>query len=93
VTAQADLAGHLLPPLPAARRRFLVMPGGRAGLAEYKLRRDPRLRLLVEAGDWTVVKFRLVRRMVADPGLTRATLEPLLAGDPLEPSQQLALLP
>jgi hypothetical protein len=58
---------------------------------EHKLRRDPRLRQALLAGAWTIVKFRRVRQMLADVGVTRATLEPALAGDPLQSLQQLAL--
>jgi hypothetical protein len=91
VLSSAVISRYLLGPQPPARRRFLVLPGGRAGLVEHKLRRDPRLRPALNAGDWTVVKFRQVRQMMADAGLTRATLEPALAGDPLEALRQMAL--
>jgi hypothetical protein len=81
------LLGRQLP----ARRRFLVLPGGRAGLTEFKLRRDPRLRQALQAGAWTIVKFRQVRRLLADAQLSRSTLESALLGDPLEQMEQLAL--
>ncbi len=92
VLATAGLAPTLLAPPPAVeRQRFLVLPGGRVALAEYKLRRDPRLRAAFEAGGWSIIKYRHVRRMAADAAVTRATLEPALAGDPVEAAQQLAL--
>ncbi len=91
VVSSAVVSHYLLPPWRPARRRFLVLPGGRAGLVEHKLRRDPRLRQALLAGAWTIVKFRRVRQMLADVGVTRATLEPALAGDPLQSLQQLAL--
>jgi hypothetical protein len=92
VSSSATL-GRLLGTAGAeAARRFLVLPGGRAGLAEHKLRRDPRLRPALEAGGWTLVKFRHLRRTAAEAALTRETLEAALAGDPLEAMQQLALL-
>ena len=69
----------------------MVLPGGRAGLTEFKLRRDPRLRPAIQAGAWTIVKFRQVRLMLADAHLSRSTLEPALLGDPLEHMEQLAL--
>ena len=90
IQSTAALAGPLLAP-PAAQHRFLVLPGGRVGLAEYRLRRDPRLKAAFEAGGWRLIKFRHVRRMAADAAVTRATLEPALAGDPVEAAQQLAL--
>jgi hypothetical protein len=68
------------------------LPGGRAGLVAFKLRRDPRLRAALTAGNWIIVKFRHIRRMAGDAHLTRATLEPALAGDPLEEAKQLSLI-
>jgi hypothetical protein len=92
ILCTAELGPVLVgPPPPARRGRFLVLPGGRAGLAELKLRRDPRLRASLAAGRWTIVKYRHIRRMLGDAGLTRATLEPALSGDPLEAARQLAL--
>jgi hypothetical protein len=92
VLTSASISAYVLGrPPTAARRRFLVLPGGRAGLAEFKLRRDPRLRPALATGHWSIVKYRHVRRMAADAQLTRATLEPALGGDPLEAAQQLAL--
>jgi hypothetical protein len=91
VLSSAFISHYLLGPNRPARGRFLVLPGGRAGMVEHKLRRDPRLRQALIAGNWSIVKFRQVRQMLADESLTRATLEPALAGDPLEALQQLAL--
>ncbi|MCC7361788.1 MAG: hypothetical protein IT317_20060 [Anaerolineales bacterium] len=91
VQSTATLAGPLLGALPAARQRFLVLPGGRVALAEHCLRRDPRLKAAFESGGWNIIKFRHVRRMAADAAVTRATLAPALAGDPVEAAQQLAL--
>ena len=91
VLTSAIISPELLAPARPARRRFLVLPGGRAGLVEFKLRRDPRLRPALAAGNWTLVKFRQVRQMLADQSVTRATLEPALAGDPLDALQQLTL--
>ena len=92
VLTTAGLAATLLAAPPAAeRQRFVVLPGGRVALAEYKLRRDPRLRAAFEAGGWSIIKYRHVRRMAADAAVTRATLEPALAGDPVQAAQQLTL--
>ncbi len=77
---------------PPAQRRFLALPGGRAGLAAFKLRRDPRLRAAVGAGNWVILKFRHIRRMAADSALTRATLEPAFYADPLDEAKQLLLM-
>jgi len=58
-----------------------VLPGGRAALVEEKARRDPRLR------EWLqnrvgVVKFRHVRRLAVEIGLSRENLGMRLAIDP-----------
>jgi hypothetical protein len=92
VITSAVVSAHLLGPPRPARRRFLVLPGGRAGLVAYKLRRDPRLRAGLLEGNWVILKFRHVRRMAGDSQLTRATLEPAFDADPLEEARQLALI-
>jgi hypothetical protein len=69
-------------PYPAARS-VLVIPGSRANLLSYRLKRDPRLRDALASG-WRVVKFRHLRRMAGIAGITRATFEAQLGADPLE---------
>lgn len=95
ITPTAALGHFLLAPytsrLAQARRRYLVIPGGRAGLADVRLRRDPRLRHALDAGRWCLLKFRQVRRLAAEAGLDRSGLEAALAGDPVEAHQQLTL--
>jgi hypothetical protein len=91
VGAQATVGQYLRAVEGSARRRVLVLPGGRAGLVEFKLRRDARLRAALAAGEWLLVKFRQVWRIANAPEMTAATLEAALAGDPLEGMQQLAL--
>ena len=92
VITSAVFSGHVLGPRLPARKRFLVLPGGRAGLVAFKLRRDPRLRAAMINGNWIILKFRQVRRMAGDTQLTRATLEPAFSADPLEEAKQLALI-
>lgn len=89
IITSAVFSTHIFAPALPAQRRFVVLPGGRAGLAGLKLRRDPRLREAVRAGRWAFIKFRQVRRMVADAHLTRATLEGALSADPVEELKQL----
>jgi len=84
VTTMAALSAHWLGPRLHARRRFLVLPGGRAELAAFKLRRDPRLKAAMQRDDWVILKFRQVRQMTANTLLTRATLEPAFEADPLD---------
>ena len=76
-------------PTPAGQR-FLILPGGRAGLLAYKLERDPGLRAL--AGHWRILKFRHLRRLAGMNGLTRAGFDQEFSGDPIEPPEQMRLL-
>jgi hypothetical protein len=61
----------------------LVIPGGRASLLAEKARRNPILRRWLDDGV-RVVKFRHVRRLVAETTLTRVNFEERLAIDPPE---------
>jgi hypothetical protein len=92
VATYATLGQYMLAAQGPARRRVLVLPGGRAGLAEFKLRRDPRLRVRLRDESWLIVKFRQAWRLANDAEIDAGALEAALAGDPLEAMQQLALL-
>lgn len=73
--------------------RYVVLPGGRAGLMAFKLRRTPAWRgLLAEAG-WAFVKFRHVRQLASLADLTRAGFRARIELDPIVrlPGEQLAL--
>jgi hypothetical protein len=61
----------------------LVIPGGRASLLAEKARRNPILRRWLDDGV-RVIKFRHVRRLVAETTLTQANFEDRLAIDPPE---------
>lgn len=63
----------------------IVLPGGRAALAAYKIQRDPALAARLKA--YQVVKYRLLRTLIELPVLTRETFEEQIAGDPLEKSK------
>lgn len=79
-------------PAGAGLRPVIVLPGGRAGWVEYRLRRDPRLRAAVEK-DWLLVKYRHIRRLAGQPDLSAEKLAALLPGDPLaNKDPQMALL-
>ena len=78
-------------PYPAGNS-LIVLPGARASLAVFKLRRDPRLRQAIEAG-WRFLKFRHLRQLVESPSLARENLDEQLALDPLmEAHEQMRLL-
>jgi hypothetical protein len=80
IFAQGQSPGH----------HFIVLPGSRSRLIDYKLERDPRLAQEVESG-WRLLKFRLVRRISETPGLTRENLphhfdlDPITVDDPQIP--------
>jgi hypothetical protein len=63
----------------------IVIPGGRAALAEYKKQRDPALAARIK--NYQLIKYRLLRSLVEVPVLTRETFEEQIASDPLEKSK------
>ncbi len=63
---------------------IIVIPGGRAALAAYKLQRDPALAARLK--NVRVVKYRLLRTLSEVPILTRESFEEQIASDPLEKS-------
>jgi len=71
---------------------IIVMPGSRANLVLYKLRRNPYLNQNVTAG-WRFIKFRHVYQMVRIPTLSRDNLDDILSQDPFqETDNQIRLL-
>jgi hypothetical protein len=85
VSSTATLGSHLLDRRKAAEgaQRCLVLPGGRAQLATFKLQRDPRLRRAVEIDGWQFIKFRHLRRLLAEEELDRYALKTVLGLDPI----------
>ena len=63
---------------------IIVIPGGRAALAAYKLQRDPALAARLK--NYQVVKYRLLRTLSEVPILTRESFEEQIASDPVEKS-------
>ncbi|MFZ5881784.1 MAG: hypothetical protein ACOY0R_20650 [Chloroflexota bacterium] len=68
-----------------AEKCVLVLPGGRAALAAYKLKRDPSLAERMRG--WRMLKFRLLRSLADIPVLTRQSFEEQLASDPVEQAE------
>jgi len=66
------------PPL----RSLIVLPGGRANLVAYKLRRDPHLDQAIDAG-WRFLKYRHLRWLLVNQILSREVLDDELERDPL----------
>ncbi|HKI52490.1 MAG TPA: hypothetical protein VJ987_00080, partial [Anaerolineales bacterium] len=64
---------------------IIVIPGGRAGLIQYKAQRDPSLAARLK--NYQLVKYRLLRTLFEVPVLTRETFEEQIVSDPLEKSK------
>lgn len=69
-----------------------VLPGGRAPLVAERARRDPRIKIWMQAGT-KIIKFRHLRRLAAETTLTNENWRERLAIDPIDESDpQLPLL-
>jgi hypothetical protein len=84
ILASALLGRALTQTAHPPEHTILVIPGGRAALAAYKIQRNPLLAAHIKPVQ--VVKYRLLRTLVELPVLTRETFEEQVAGDPLEKS-------
>ena len=73
------LRGHRI---PEGAHPCLVFPGGRAELLARKLQRDPRMVRAAAEGGWHFIKFRHLRRLIAE-GLDRRLFETMLGLDPI----------
>jgi hypothetical protein len=75
--------GKLIPyGQPSLSKTVIILPGGRANLAAYKLAHNPALKEQAE-GPYRFVKYRHLRHLLASPMLTRENLDDQLALDPL----------
>jgi hypothetical protein len=95
VVAQASLHPWLAAPPDAlaACPRYVALPGGRAGLLDFKLRRCPPWRTRLAWTGWEFVKYRHLRELASQPGLNLAGFRARIGLDPIVtlPGQQLAL--
>jgi hypothetical protein len=82
-TGSAAVGRYLLQPPFEERRSWIVLPGGRATLVGYKLRRNVLLRRAVADG-WRFLKFRHIRRLLEDPYLRSENLDERMGLDPLD---------
>ena len=73
----------LLSQSPAGVQPCLVIPGGRAALVAFKLRRDPRLRRALTEANWQFIKYRHLRRILAEENLDRHVLKQIFGLDPI----------
>ncbi len=71
----------------SAEKRWIILPGSRAGLIHYKLQNNPPLADQIEAG-WELVKFRHIRRLVESGAmnfLEQLDLDPFQSDTPQLP--------
>ena len=79
------LVGRAMNETPySPRQAIIVIPGGRAGLIQYKAQRDPSLAARLR--NYRLAKYRLLRTLFEVPVLTRETFEEQIVSDPLEKS-------
>ena len=74
----------------AREKSLLILPGGRAGLFDYKIKRNPALREL--STGWRFIKFRLLRSLGEIPLITKATWDEQIGSDPIEGRSQSQLM-
>jgi hypothetical protein len=95
VVTQAGLHPWLAGPSDAlaACPRYVALPGGRAGLLDFKLRRCPLWRTRLAWTGWEFVKYRHLRELAGQATLSLATFRARIGLDPIVtlPGQQLAL--
>lgn len=89
--ASALLGDILLKSNTLAEKSLVLLPGRRAGLALYKIERDPRFQQAIKDG-WRFIKFRHMRRLAANKSLTQESFAELLELDPLTLEQAQAPL-
>lgn len=85
-SASALLGKFLVEEDPSPACGVIVIPGGRANLVMFKLRRDPRLQKVFEQG-WQFLKYRQARHLANSATLTAENLEAHLVLDPLTYSE------
>jgi predicted RNA-binding Zn-ribbon protein involved in translation (DUF1610 family) len=89
--ASSILSRYVLTALPSGGQRVLLIPGSRAHLVRFKLRRDPRLAEALGDAEtpnmlfppWRIIKFRHLREIASRVDLSLTTWELLLDEDPL----------
>jgi hypothetical protein len=73
-------------------KRWIILPGSRAELIHYKIKYNPPLAAELEK-DWGLIKYRHVRRLAEESGITKQNLLERLALDPfISESRQLKLI-
>jgi hypothetical protein len=76
---------------PEAARRYLVIPGGRAALVNYKLAHNPLWQQAVSEARWQFIKYRHVRQLVGQPEVDEYALQTIVGLDPIVEQEQVQL--
>jgi hypothetical protein len=84
-TTSAAITDIVLTQDVPSMKDIIVLPGSRANILVYKLRRDPRLARAFhpEQGNWRFLKFRHLRSLAETLVLNRENLDQLLNLDPI----------
>jgi hypothetical protein len=83
VMASTIVSRYIFEPQVNPHRAFLVLPGSRANLMTYKLKRDPWLNQAISSG-WRFIKFRHLRLLASSLIITREDWEDRVNSDPIE---------
>jgi hypothetical protein len=67
----------------AGANPYLVIPGGRAALASYKLAHNPLWQEQVDEAGWRFIKYRHIRQLVAQSEVSEYTLRTIVGLDPI----------
>jgi hypothetical protein len=64
-------------------RLYLVIPGGRAALASFKLAHNPVWQQGLDEAGWRFIKYRHVRQLAAEPDVDEYALRAIVGLDPI----------
>lgn len=81
-SASALLGKYIINVDPSPACGIIVLPGGRANLVMFKIRRDPRLQSSIQE-KWRFIKYRHARQLASSSTLDRENLDSQLDLDPL----------
>jgi hypothetical protein len=70
---------------------YFVIPGGRAGLVNYKLAHNPLWQQAMDKGNWRFIKYRHVRQLAAQPDIDEYALRTIIGLDPIVEKDQAQL--
>jgi hypothetical protein len=92
ISASGRLGALLKEKGKSGRRTWAILPGSRADLIHYKMLHNPPLATIIN-NEWSLVKFRHIRRLAETGGVTPENLTDLLELDPFRSdSPQLPLI-